>query len=238
MRYKVYAACSDNYREIAAMCVPSWYQNLRFPCKEIQVEFFPHSKSECPEVAWLENAVTRMKLLSKAVENAVKSGVSLVSLDVDCFVLGDLGEGFSESHPFSIARWPDINIGVMFFNTSIRTSSLWCNGLTTFLDSQIEHRCDEFIRRRPKKFRMGDQEVWEEFFHKNVHQVCKLDADVWNLCYSLEERGEGGKKFPRFEQELVKNKDRVKVIHWKARHHGMSNPALAIIKREFPNLVR
>lgn len=222
MTYEITTAVSPDYSRILGLCMPSWISNAGAE----RIRVWPVGADRCgtQEEQWYRQAYQRCVCMQKAVEDAVASGTRLLALDLDCFVLSDLSGGFSDTKPISVARWPDINMGVLFFNC--RLSFPWLAFFEELTD-RIEKRTEELIAEKPKKFRPADQAVWLEVLHDWEKHVHKLDANVWNFCYSGHE----------WDEQVARHKAGIKVLHWKARHYGTECPVMESIKRDFGNVL-
>lgn len=221
MKYDIATACSNDYTEVLRLCMPSWIRNSGAE----SITVYPFSIQEKdPRIRWYLQAARRCQIMASVVCSAANRGQRLLFLDTDCFVLSPLHNGFSSEKPISIARWPDINMGVLFFNTLIPFP--WMDFFSVLIP-RITKRCHWLIDNPPKKWVPGDQDVWREQLHTMVEHVDKLDANVWNFCYSAHE----------WEDRLKHTKDSIKVLHIKTRHHGLNTPTMDFIRREFPHVL-
>jgi len=155
---------------------------------------------------WYEGIIERNVNLYKELLEASITGRRVLSLDLDVFVLENLEGGFDGDHPIAVARWPEPNMGVAFFDTSIEFD--WSRFFDPLIE-KITERC-----RNPKvwgtngrKGRLGDSPCWFEALRSVAPMIRKLDPNVWNFCSAPQDT----------ERLLTKHREKVKVLHLKGR---------------------
>lgn len=203
MSFTIVAAVTPNYAETLRFCFPSWVKNSG--ASKIIVE-----RIDAPdgprETAWYDNTALRCEAMCRNVVTAIQAGERVLALDVDCVVLKDLSGGFSDAHPISVARWPDINMGVLFFNP-----------LVDFQFGHFLRRVADLIKANCQKHRgtlrpaggcqLADQEVWRSMLWNMEERVHKLDACEWNFC-----------PLPgKWASGWDAHKDRVRIVHLKGQ---------------------
>jgi hypothetical protein len=217
MSFDIVTTVSPDFIRGVSLFVPSWFrhsgaENVRLHLTKKQT--------------WYETIIQRNENLRDAVCEGAVTGRRILSLDVDCFVVGNLAGGFDGMHPIAVARWPEPNMGVAFFDTTVQFDWAW---FFRKLLVAITNRCrDSRTWGVPgQKGRMGDQPPWYAALHAMDDRVRKLDMNVWNFCCAPEDT----------ERELAKHYTQIKVIHVKGRGGWEEEPRLArklaAVKRYF-----
>ncbi len=203
MSFTILAACTPNYAEMLRYTLPSWFKNSG--ADKILVERL--EMAEGPrETAWYDNVAARCFAMTHNILAAFDRGERVVTLDIDCVVLQELHAGFSDDHPISIARWPNVNMGVMFWQPDFYwPSRMWMERVA----ARIKLNCD-IARGKLRKSGgcfLADQSVWEDELKKEESHVHKLDATVWNFCPFQE----------TWVRDFLEHKDSIKIVHMKGQ---------------------
>ena len=217
MTFDIVTTVSPNFADGERLFVPSWHRNSG--AAKITI-------NRTNTAQWYENIIRR----NENIRNAVLRGGRVLSLDLDCFVLSDLSGGFDGAHPFAVARWPLPNMGVAFFDG--RMSFDW-EGFFRPLIAGITKRCNDprIQGTRFQKGRFGDQYHWQDALAARNGDVRKLDMNVWNFCHQPED----------WKRELMRHRERVKVIHVKGRGNWEKQPKILakikMVRRMFPEKI-
>lgn len=175
--------------------------------------FFPtwHANSGADEIvihkidegSWVANIAKRAEILRDELLARLPRGEHVLALDADCLVLLALGGGFSDDHIVSVARWPNVNLGVVFFNLGVPFKwERWLNDIVREIQ-------DEAGRPDRKATHECDQVVWRPRLQAMSDRVLQLSEWEWNYnCFDL----------PQWRRELPGIKSVVRVIHIKG--HG------------------
>ncbi len=208
---------SPDFADAMRIFLPSWFQNSR--AKTIKI-------NRVEGTSWRENLLRRSQWLRRQVLAASQLGDKLLFLDADVFVISDVGEGFSSRHPISVARWPGLNAGVMFFNTAVPFD--W-RGLLDEMLALVTRCCTEPTASAPetrRRFPNCDQSVWQKLLRNVQDQVCKLDMKVWNFCYDP----------PYWDRMLKRHRDVIRIAHVKG-HGKWSAQKIESLKKAFPEVL-
>lgn len=131
-----------------------------------------------------------------------------IALDADCIVLRSLDAGFADGHMLSVARWPNVNMGVAFYHMSEATTRTW----EYLLDRVVANVSRQATRRQtrdPNPMLECDQAVWRPFLHGMEQRVWKLPEWIWNYSnFDL----------PQWKYELPDIRNILRVLHIKG--HG------------------
>jgi hypothetical protein len=235
MGFTIVAAYTPSYVETLRYCLPSWRNS---GASKIVLEQLPDITGP-KETAWYDGTAARCEAHYRNITAALDRGERVLALDVDCVVLKDLSSGFSADHPISVARWPDFNMGVMFFNPSspLRHPAFdhlpppidWLEWVRSVTD-RIRDNCQRYkgTLRPAGGCWLADQMAWQSEVQEIQSSVNKLDADVWNFCPHLND----------WEREWERVKDRVKIVHLKGQgqseKHGLPK---RLLQRDFPELL-
>ncbi len=211
MDYVIISTVSPDFIAAINLFVPSWFRNSK--ATEIRIHSIDSG-------SWVENILNRNRIIRDVV---CGNRCRIVSIDIDCFVLDSLFDGFDGKHPIAVARWPRPNMGVAFFDTTLPFD--WKG----FFDPLIR---DMIARAEKDPKRFGDQRSWTEALLRIESQVNKLDIN-WNFCY------EPRRWYPKLNSNI-------KIAHIKGSkhpHHGdweHTKPKKKIdsIRRMFPEKVK
>ena len=156
---------SSDYRFVLDRCLPSWYHNSGASRIDVHLH-----ETSTDRHRWAMNVIERVKTMHRAVREA--RGEKLLFLDADCLVLGNLSDGFSDTKPISVARWPHINLGVMFLNMAVDYP------LCEFFDEFASRAISYCLANRTSQ--ELDQAIMVEMLAKIEPAIHKLDARIWN----------------------------------------------------------
>ena len=87
-------------------------------------------------------------------------------------MLGDLSEGFSDIHPISVARWPNINMGVLFLNMTLP------GPFQSFFDEYAKRSIEYCMNNKASQGL--DQDIMIQMLAGIEPLVHKLHDAVWN----------------------------------------------------------
>ncbi len=220
MSFDIITTVSPNLASGIPLFLPSWFRNSG--AKHILVR---STDSE----SWYENIIHR----NKHIQERVKAGRRIVSLDLDCFVVKNLARGFDGIHPISVARWPGANMGVAFFDGQLRCPIVDWDAFFKPLMNAITMRCrnPKHWDRPGQKGRFGDQPPWQEALQAVERDVGKLDMNVWNFCHQPED----------WEAALRTHHQSVRVIHIKGRgawHLDRYQNKINLVRELFPDAIK
>lgn len=141
------------------------------------------------------------------VRAAVRSHRPMILMDADCLVLKDLTGGFCDDRPLSVTRWPTINMGVLFLNTTIDWPFI------EFIDEFAE-RAEAHCRAQAKEghyhSKGGDQDVMWQMMTDLDDDVCKLSWRIWNYMFGVRTT----------QEQLDQYADAMRVLHIKIATYG------------------
>ncbi len=224
MSFTIFTTVSNSYQEVADFCLPSWFKHSG--ADQIDVRYYRGSQADTLCSRWFDNLMERCRAMQDAVRQAVRHRRKLLLMDADCLVLKDLAAGFSDNKPFSVTRWRNINMGVMFLNTSLK----W--PFVAFFDEFV---CKALVRcQRMKAERnftdAGDQDIMWKMLWEREDDVAKLDYKQWNFTYSHRTS----------DCDLRKHKDRVRILHMRFKSFGcdLTRERLQALRSEFPEAFR
>jgi hypothetical protein len=124
------------------------------------------------------------------------AGERVVCLDLDCFVVRPLGDGFT-GKPFGVTRWPDLNMGVVFFDLPAHPVAYWGEFCRQWIAEAVRIASYSVI---------PDQEALQSVLIRHYEQdVEKLDWRAWNFCCGRS----------RIVDELPAHTKTVRVVHLK-----------------------
>jgi hypothetical protein len=176
-------------------------------------DFFPtwHANSgaesivvhKIDEGSWHHNILRRAEIFRDELINRKRNGERVLLLDADCIVLGDLSGGFSDDHPISVARWPQVNMGVAFFNLA-RQPLPWA--WAGFLRNIVKDIAAKVAVGHTPRHEC-DQVVWRPALHQIESQVFKLAEWEWNY---------NNFEIEQWKRELPVLKDITRVLHIKS----------------------
>lgn len=212
MGFSIITTLSPEFARARRDFIPTWEANAG--ADDIVVH-------EIDEGTWVGNIVKRAEIIVAELLKRLPRGEKVLALDADCLVLRDLAGGFSEHHIMSLARWPQVNMGVVFFNLAVDFK--WGR----WLGDTLEEIKEEATRER-KATHECDQVVWRPRLHAIEEKIYKLSEWEWN--YNTFD-------YNYWRHELPKIKDIVRVLHIKG--HGDWNYAaldtkLRFAKRNWP----
>ena len=217
MSFTIITACTPNYADVLRYCMPSWIKHSG--AERIIVTRIEGGSPEYERAEWYRSVAMRCEAMRDAVLDAMARGERVLAMDIDCVVLKNLGGGFSPDHAFSAARWPDINMGVLFMNTAV---AFEFEPFLNEMAARVRDRCGRLAANPGEKWRPGDQDIWREMLKREERHVCKLDWREWNFC-----------DHPQFwDVEMKKYKDVIRVAHLKGRL-GMRPAPLAALDKYF-----
>lgn len=164
MSYTIITTLSPEFERARRDFIPTWEANAG--ADEIIVH-------EIDEGSWVKNIVKRAEVLVDELLTRLPRGEKVLALDADCLVLRDLSGGFSDNHMMSVARWPNVNLGVVFFNLAVDYK--WERWLRDTVD---------LIREEGEKPRKDthecDQCVWRPRLHEIAERIYQLAEWEWN----------------------------------------------------------
>jgi len=173
--------------------MPSWHANSG--ADEIVIR-------PIDEGSWQRNIVRRAEILCDELLARVPAGRKVLLLDADCLVLRDLSSGFSDRHIISVARWPNVNLGVLFFNLALPFK--WASWLR---DTVAQIQQEGAKPHRPTH--ELDQKIWRPRLQAMSSNILQLAEWEWNYnAFDL----------PNWQRELPAIRDVVRVLHIKG--HG------------------
>lgn len=222
MQFRIATTVSPDFADGTRLFLPSWLRNSGAESIDVQ---------QATGATWYENIIQRNINLRRSVLAAVRDGVGLLALDLDCFIVRDVSGGFDGVHPIAVARWPLPNMGVAFFDC--RLAFEW-ERMLNLLIVRVTRRC-----RDPKtwgneqlKGRFGDQYPWRDTLHEQDGAVRKLDMAEWNFCFQPED----------WAHELAKHQERIRIIHVKGRgrweEQSHIRGKLELVRRAFPDQIQ
>jgi len=230
MSFTIISTISPDFEDGRKLFVPSWYRNSG-------AEFIDLKAVDGG--TWYENIILR----NEHIRDTIRSGKRIVSLDLDCFVLDRLDEGFDGVHPIAVARWPQPNMGVLFldgmvdfdwrafFAPLIARITARCRNPRTWGDG-TQWQPDKVWADKRQKGRFGDQYPWHDALKAIEPQVRKLDMNVWNFCYQPE----------NWQAMLLRHQENVKIIHVKGRGRWEQQPHIRdkidLVRRMFPEQIK
>lgn len=190
MSFTILTAISPSYASTLKRFIPTWVANSGAANIDVRI---------LKGKGWSECIVERADIILEAVAEAAEKVENIVWMDADIYVVKPLESGFGEwqGDAMSIARWPNINAGVIYFNTS---SDFYFDGFLRSLVDDIAKRC----QRNPDGSRgESDQQVWVEHLSEIEERVHKLDSDEWNYTGLWE----------NWATDLPRIKDTVRALH-------------------------
>jgi hypothetical protein len=193
MGYTIITTVSPDFERARRDFIPTWEANAG--ADEIVIH-------EINEGSWVGNIVKRAEILMGELLERLPRGEKVLALDADCIVLRDLSDGFSDDHIISVARWPNVNLGVVMFNLAVEFK--WERWLADTLVGIQEEGS------KPRKASHEcDQVVWRPRMHAIEDRINKLAEWEWN--YNTFDYGS-------FHHELPKLVDLCRIVHFKG--HG------------------
>jgi hypothetical protein len=188
MSFTILTAISPSYASTLKRFIPTWAANSGAANIDVRI---------LKGKGWSECIVERAEIIREAVEFSAPVCRNIVWLDADIYVVKSLACGFVDHTAISVARWPNINAGVLFFRTG---HDLFRQGVLHSVMVDIDRRC----KRNPDGSRgESDQKIWFEHLSKIDGQVHKLDSDEWNYTGLPE----------NWATDLPRIKDTVRALH-------------------------
>ncbi len=190
MSFTILTAISPSYASTFKRFLPTWAANSGADAIDVRI---------LKGTGWSECIVERAEIIACTLETAERNAECVVWLDADIYVTRSLAGGFDRNSPIGITRWPNINAGVIFFDTYWEPRKGWKRFLLSLFDD-IEHFC----KRNPDGSRgESDQKIWFEHLCEIEDQVHKLDSDEWNYTGLPE----------NWATDLPRIKDTVRALH-------------------------
>jgi len=177
MNFRIVTTASYSYAPVVEFCLPSWRRNSG--ADDIVIRWHKQL-GEGDLQQWLRAVQERCGTMMDAVEQCVADKRKLLLMDADCVVIKSLEDGFKDGQQSAIARWPNINMGVVFLNTDMD----W-----PFVDffrryvSESNAHIDKLIAAQSKRCG-ADQDIFTEMLKDVEDDVAKLDHHVWNFPFS------------------------------------------------------
>jgi len=193
MSFTIVSSYSPNFAPALDLFVPTWRANAG--ADDIVLH-------EINEGSWTANIKARNEKLIE--ELIARPGQRVLSLDIDCLVLRNLEDGFSPQHSISVSRWPDIQMGVAFFNQEYEFSVPWLQETLRMI------RALPAVRKKEERNRQYDQPVWSAQVLPLKEKVFRLGDWEWN--YHFKERHQYQRDWPIL-------RDVTKIIHLKSHGH-------------------
>ncbi len=181
MSFTILTAISPDYADTLQRFIPTWACNSGAAGIDIRM---------LTGTTWHDNITQRTRHIRDAVTEAARHRRKVVWLDADIYVVRSLAGGFRDGFPLSIARWPNINAGVIYFNTEVAVD--WAR-LLGDVYSEISDR----------PHGSSDQAIWHKHLCKGEQMVNKLDGEEWNYTGLWED----------WRSDLLRIKDTVRALH-------------------------
>jgi hypothetical protein len=159
--------------------------------------------------SWPGNVRERARHMRGEVLRRVGNGERVLFLDADCIVIRDLSGGFSPDHAISVARWPNPNMGVAFFNLAVDPARFTWPGFIMYVVTDIERKVGRRLERDENPMLECDQPVWRHYLQTVVAKVFRLPE--WEYNYSEFD-------LPVWTRQLPNLRPILKVLHIKG--HG------------------
>ena len=196
MNFRIVTTASYDYAPVLDFCLPSWRKNSG--ADDIVIRWH-RQRGRGKAQTWFRAVQERCATMREAVQSAVAEKRKLLLLDGDCLVLQNLEDGFAGDKPIAVARWPNVNIGVIFLNTDMDWpfAEFFCK----YVDTSLAH-IDKLIAAQSER-NACDQDILVPMLHEIEEDVAKLDHHVWNFPFS--ERTD--------RETLVEQKDTIRVLH-------------------------
>lgn len=210
MSFTIISTISPDFQSALDIFVSTWYANSG--ASEIVIH-------EINQGSWPANIIRRNEILHAEVISRSIRGEKVLSLDIDTLVLRDLSGGFSDDHAFSVAGWPDVNMGVFFLNTSVRFP--WRQWMDATL-ARVKRDC--VVRDPSQPNRRCDTEAWRPRLWSYPAHVCKLGTWEWNYHH---------KEMHQWQRDLPLLRDITKVLHLKG-HGDWPMDKIEFAKRLWP----
>jgi len=222
MGFRIVTTVSFDYAKAADFCLPSWRKCSG--ADDFVIRY--HKTLEGSRTGrWFRAVKERVSTMMHELRQAVADKRKLLCMDSDCIVLRVLANGFAEGKPIAVARWPNVNMGVIFLNTDMDWPFLAF--FEEYARKSLEY-IDEQIRTHVAR-NGADQDIFVPMLHGIEADIAKLDVDEWNLPMS---------EHPKSRDRLEKHKDKVRIIHLRlGTSFGGNIDNFQWIKKElFPDL--
>jgi hypothetical protein len=167
LSFAIITTISPEFEIAREVFFPTWYANSG--ADKIVIH-------EIDEGAWHKNILARAHVLRDEIAARASRKERFLFLDADCLVLGDLSGGFSADHCMSVARWPNVNMGVAFFNLAVQPMPFrwrkWIHWIVMQIQVKVaaghtpQHECDQVI--------------WRPRLHQIHPMVCRLEELEFN----------------------------------------------------------
>lgn len=212
--FSIITTVSPEFARAERDLIPTWHANSG--ADEIVVR-------QIDAGSWEKNIAARAEVVRAELLFRLECGERYVlSLDADCLVLRDLSSGFSDKHLMSIARWPSVNLGVVFY--TLAPDFNWTRWLNRWVERvqwaaaqrvrNVNHECEQAVMRTE--------------LHAMAPRIDKLAEWEWNYSeFDL----------PTWHRDLPKLKDIVRVLHLKghgAWDYTRLDEKLALAKKLWP----
>ena len=189
--FDIVSTYTPDYAGQAGTFLPSWLRNSG--ATDVRLIALPAGGS------WGHVMTVRTRALADAVLEAAGQRRRVAALDLDVFVLRPLAPAFDGIHPLAIARWPQVNAGVQFFDTTIDFPWLrWFAFLAQCFGEMID---------KPQGTGNLEQDIWARAYRHHEAQVNKLAEEEWNLTVPTSQ----------WEPALRKYRDTLRIAHVKGR---------------------
>jgi hypothetical protein len=168
MSFTILTAISPSYASTLKRFIPTWAANSGAANIDVRI---------LKGKGWSECIVERAGIIAEVV---CESCDPVVWLDADIYVVKPFHGGLLNFRSdVAVARWPNINAGLLAFDPEARDWQPFFYGhhLARGVVDDIATRC----KRNPDGSRgESDQKIWFEHLSKIEDQVHKLDSDEWN----------------------------------------------------------
>ena len=199
MGFTIGTAVSFGYRPVLDFCLPSWVRNSG--ADRIEVKIYRDAAGDHFSQRYLRNLITRCELFRDFIRDAIARKTQLLLLDADCVILQDVAAGFSSTKPLAVTRWPNINMGVLFLNTTLPWPFI--EFFDTFIE-QATKRCEHAAEQGPVAYlHDSDQPAMIDMIGKHDLDVEKLPSKIWNFIYSN----------AWTEKKLAEYRETIKILH-------------------------
>ncbi len=212
MGFTIITTVSPDFERARRQFIPTWEANAG--ADDIVVH-------EIDEGSWVKNIVRRAEIIVAELITRLPRGEKVLALDADCIVTRDLSEGFSDDHRISVARWPNVNLGVVFFNLAVEHK--W----RVWLADTLREIQEEGAKER-KPTHECDQVVWRPRLHSMGDHVHKLAEWEWN--YNTFD-------WTNFRHELPALKTLCRIVHFKGHgdwEYAQCDRKMRLMKRLWP----
>jgi hypothetical protein len=217
MGFVIVTTISPEFERAEKEFLPTWHANSG--ADDIVVH-------RIDEGTWAKNICRRAEIVRKELMERLPCGEKVLALDADCLVLKDLSGGFSDRHIMSVARWPNVNMGVLFFNLGI--SWKWHD----WLRDTVALIRQEASRPGRKPTHECDQVVWRPRLQAMPDKIMQLAEWEWNY---------NNFELAQWRRELPGLRDIVRVLHIKGHgdfEYACLDQKLEFAKRLWPRELR